>query len=177
MSDLYERIISQRDALPRLMERIPGFTGYLDLTARRAADRMIRDYVSGEVQKRLTRLADIGKRLLDSEGGLSRMSKLESARSKWQLYHDRVKAAAPGYQGFFELKKVDALALEHLYSFDDAQLRFVDRLDEAVTALDQAVRDQADVGAAIEALEQAAVEANEAFLLRDDVVAQIGQAK
>ncbi|MCA9911474.1 MAG: hypothetical protein KC519_22625, partial [Anaerolineae bacterium] len=65
MSDLYERIVSQRDALPRLMERIPGFTGYLDLTARRAADRMIRDYVSGEVQKRLTRLADVGKRLVE----------------------------------------------------------------------------------------------------------------
>ena len=177
MSDLYERIVSQRDALPRLMERIPGFTGYLDLTARRAADRMIRDYVSGEVQKRLTRLADVGKRLLETEGGLAHMSELESARSKWQLYHDRVKAAAPGYQGFYELKKVDALALEHLYSFDDAQVRFVDRLDEAVAALDQAVRDHADVSAAIEALEQAAVEANDAFLLRDDIITQIGQTK
>ncbi|MCC6613558.1 MAG: hypothetical protein IT320_08775 [Anaerolineae bacterium] len=177
MSDLYERIVSQRDALPGLMKRIPGFTGYLDLTARRAADRMIRDHVSAEVATRLARMAQIGKRLVDTEGGLSKMSDFESARTKWQTYHDRVKAAAPGYQGFFELKKVDAMALEHLYSFDEAQLRFVDRLDEALTALDSAVRENSGVTDAIDSLDQLAVEANEAFKLRDDVITQIAQDK
>jgi len=177
MSDLYERIVSRGDALPGIMKRIPGFTGYLDLTARRAADRMIRDHVSAEVETRLARLAQIGKRLVDSEGGLSKMSQFESARTKWQTYHDRVKAAAPGYQGFFELKKVDAMALEHLYSFDEAQLRFIDQFDDALSALDNAVRANEGVSDAIDALDQLAIEANEAFKLRDDVITQIAQDK
>ena len=57
MNDLYDRIVGQREALPKLVERIPGFTGYLDLAARRAADRMMRDYVADLIKRHLDRLS------------------------------------------------------------------------------------------------------------------------
>lgn len=186
MSDLYDRIVSEHGSLPGIAKRIPGFMGYLDLTARRAADRMIRDYVASHVKQQLDRLAEVTKALADVDGGLSWMSEIDSARTKWQTYHDRVKAAAPGYQGFFELIKVDALAMERLYSFDEAQIRYADSFASAVDGLRSAVetagasgesvRGNANLRTAIQALNAGAVEANEALSLRDEVVTQIGKS-
>ena len=42
MSDLYERIVAERGGFEKMLQRIPGFDGYLDLAARRAADRHFR---------------------------------------------------------------------------------------------------------------------------------------
>jgi hypothetical protein len=187
MSDLYDKIISQRGSLPGIVQRIPGFPGYLDLTARRAADRMIRNYVADRIQQQLDRLAQVTGELVDLPGGLAWMSEVNSARTKWQTYHDRVLAAAPGYLGFFELTKVDALAMERLYSFDEAQMRYADELAEAVKTLESAVSSastsetaaasNADIGAAISGLSRLAGEANEAFSLRVDVITQIGKSE
>ncbi len=172
MSELYDRIISERGSFERLVARIPGFGGYLDNKARRLADRMLRDHVSGQLALRINRLADIQKRLLDS-GGLALMSEMTSAKSKLQLYHDRVKAAVPGYSGFFAAIKIGAEELEKLYSFDEAQVRYMDEIDTAIKAVDDAVTSNAGVAEAITGLDRVTTEANEVFTLREDVLTQL----
>lgn len=175
MSELYDQIVSQRGKLENLVARIPGFRGYIDKKARRSADRMIRDYLAGQLAQRVKRLTEIEKIILDN-GGLAFMSETSSAKTKLQTFHDRVQAAAPGYSGFFEAVKIGAEEMEKLYSFDEAQVRYVEKFDEALTALEQAARKNEGLGEAISALNQVAIEANEAFILREDVLTNLDKS-
>lgn len=173
MSDLYQQIMNQRGSFEQLLERIPGFRGYLDKAHRRTADRMLRDHIASLIAARIGRLVQIEKRLLDN-GGLGYMSKTASIKTKLQTYHDRVKAAAPGYSGFMEAIKVGEHELDQLYSFDEAQVRYTDRLDEALSALENATTKEAIDGALTE-LDTLAVEANQAFDLREDVLTNLSK--
>jgi hypothetical protein len=174
MSELYDQIVSQRGSFEQLLARIPGFRGYVDKASRRTADRMIRDYVADLLTQRVNRLVEIEKQLLDN-GGLSYMSKTNSAKTKLQTYRDRVKAATPGYSGFMEAVKVDTEELERLYSFDEAQIRYTDRLDEALDALSTAADNNEGVDDAIANLDRLTREANEAFSLRENVLTDLDQ--
>jgi maltooligosyltrehalose synthase len=175
MSELYDKIVSQRGSLDNLLLKIPGFRGYVDRGDRRKADRMLRDYIAERLQERIHRLARIEKDLLDN-GGMSFMSKTSSVKTKMQTYHDRVKAAAPGYSGFFEAVKVDEAALEELYSFDEAQARYINQFDTALDALAQAAGSNQGVDEAIKTLDALAVEANDAFSLREDVLTDLDKS-
>lgn len=175
MSDLYDQIVSQRGGFERLLNRIPGFRGYLDKGTRRTADRMLRDHIADQLTQRINRLASLERRLLDM-GGLRYMSKTQSAKTKLQTYRDRVKAAAPGYSGFMDAIKVDAEALERIYAFDEAQVRYADRFDDTLNLLEDAINKNEGVEDAIRVLDALTVEANEAFSLREDVLTDISKS-
>ncbi len=169
MSDLYNRISGERGAFERLLMRLPGFGGYLDNKARRTADRMVRDYIADRIAERINRLAEIEKSLLD-DGGLSYMSKTNAAKAKIQMYHDRVKTAAPGYSGFFAEVKIGPEQLESLYMFDELQIKYADQLQEKLDALAEAVSSKAGIDEAITAVGTLADEARAAFAKRDDLI-------
>lgn len=175
MSELYDRIVSERGTLERVLARLPGFGGYVDRAARRTADRMVRDYVAGEMAKAVQRLVQIERKLLDKTG-LRYMSRTQSAKAKLQMYHDRIKAAAPGYSGFMEAIKIDSEELEKLYSFDEAQIRYADQFEDALRNLSDAIDADSDIDAAIEALDALTIEANEAFQLREDVLTGLSKS-
>ena len=175
MSDLYDQIVSQRGGFQNLLARIPGFRGYQDKADRRTADTMLRDHIAAELSKRINRFASIEKSLVDN-GGLAHMSKSRDAKTKLQIYRDRVAAAAPGYSGFFASIKVNEPELEKLYSFDEAQVRYLDRIDEALNNFEQSVNSNEGVPATISALYDLANEANEAFSLREDVLTNIDKS-
>lgn len=174
-SDLYNRIANDRGSLPGILKHIPGFEGYMDLKARRTADRMVRDYLAAGLQQRINRLAQISRHLLD-QNGMAGMSKLSAVTAHLQTYHDRIKAAAPGYSGFYESIKVDAAALDLIYSFDELQIGYVDKLDAALDTLDKAVTDKGDVAGAVQSLDSLIAEASESFSKRADVLTDIGKS-
>ncbi len=174
MSDLYERIVSQRGELEKIIMKIPGFAGYMDNKARRAADRMVRDHVAGEVKRRITRLNDIQKSLLDS-GGLSQMGEFNDVKVRMQLFHDRLNAATPGYSGPMAEIKIGPHEMDKLYAFDEALIRYVDQFDAALTKLAEAVSSKGDVKTALNELSTLAAEANDALALRDDLFTNLSK--
>ncbi|MCS7072206.1 MAG: hypothetical protein NZM00_11920 [Anaerolinea sp.] len=176
MSDLYERIVSQRGTFERILGWIPGFKGYLDKGYRRDADRMIRDYVAGELTKCVARLVELERRILDLDGGLLMMSDTNSVKTKLQTFRDRVQTAAPGYSGFMESIKIGPEELERIYAFDEAQIRFAHAINEGLAALDSAITAGSGIKEAIQQLDRLTVEANAAFSLRDQVITQIDKA-
>ena len=93
-----------------------------------------------------------------------------------QTFHDRVKTAAPGYSGFFEKVKVGSEELEKIYSFDEAQIQYADKFDEALSALQPAISANAGIDEAISGLDKLAIEANEAFSMRDDVLTNLNKS-
>lgn len=175
MSDLFDEIVRQRGSVEDLFAKIPGFRGYLDKATRRTADRLLRDHVALQIKQRINRLAQIERTLLDA-GGLDFMSKTQSVKTKLQTYHDRVLAAPGGIGGFLDAQKVEAEDLDRVYAFDEALLRYVERFDEALAALERAVAANEGVAEAIAALDSLTIEANEAFSLRDGVLSGISGA-
>jgi hypothetical protein len=174
-SDLYQQINSDKGSFERLLSRIPGFGGYLDQKARRTADRMLRDHITELLEQRIHRFARIEKRLLDG-GGLAFMSRTQSAKSRLQTYHDRVKSAAPGYTGFFEAIKIGPDELDRLYGFDELQLVYADNFEAALDKFEEAVKNKEGIDAAIDALDDLAVQANEAYSRREDVLTNLNKS-
>ena len=169
MDDLYSRIISQRGSVEKLMERIPGFRGYMEMNARRQADRMIRESVAQQLKSQLNRLSTVETALLDA-GGLKYMNKTRSAKTKFQTFIDRIATDVPGYSGFFDAVKIGPDDLEVIYSFDEALLDYADRFKAKLDALQDAVSKNEAVYEAVRDLNALTIEANEAYSLRDNVL-------
>jgi len=169
MDDLYARIVRERGKLESLVAKVPGFRGYMEMSARRQADRLIREHVVDQLKLQLNRLPTIEKALLDA-GGLSYMSKTRSAKTKLQTFIDRVATDTPGYSGFFDAVKVDAEDLEVAYAFDRALLDYADKFKEKLDALQGAALSGEGVDEAIRDLDALTIEANDAYSLRDSVM-------
>lgn len=175
MSELYERILRERGSFENMLTRIPGFRGYLDRGARREADRMLRDYITAELDKRIDRFARAERKLLDNDG-FSYMSRTASTKARMQNYRDRVSAATPGYSGFMDALKVGEMELDLLYAFDEAQIRYLDRLSAGLEVFESAVTSKDGIEAALDGLDALVLEADDAFRLRDDVITNIDQS-
>jgi hypothetical protein len=175
MTDLYDKIVQQRGSLEQLVARIPGFRGYQESQARRTADRLLRDHLAGQIAQRNDRLVRIEKVIL-SNMGMEYMPKTRNVKGKIQLYHDKVKTAAPGYSGMWAQMKIGPEELERIYSFDEAQIRYVESLDLYLDKLEQAAMQREGLDEAIWELDGAVEEAISAFSLRDDVLTDLSQS-
>lgn len=169
MDDLYSKIVRQRGKVENLVARLPGFKGYMEMSARRQADRMMREHVAGVIQQQLDRLPEIEKILLD-EGGLQYMSKTRSAKTKFQTFIDRIATDTPGYSGFFDAIKVTEEDLQVIYAFDQALLDYADQFKAKLDDLQQAALASDGVEDAIRALDALTIEANAAYDLRENVL-------
>src|SRR5689334_23084790 len=103
MTDLYDKIASERNALQKIGMKIPGYRGYAEMEERRAADRMIREYVVRLLKEQMTQLVAVEKKLI-SKGGIKFASKSKSAKLNFQTFIDKVNTAMPGYAFFSAIK-------------------------------------------------------------------------
>lgn len=172
MTDLYSKIVSERGSLEKLLSKLPGFRGYMELNTRRQADRMIRESIAATLRQQLNRLVMAEKTLLDA-GGLKYMSKTRSAKTKFQTFIDRIATDNPGYSGFFDANKITPEDLEIVYAFDYALLNYSDKFSEALTVLQDAAQKNEGIEGAIAALDALTIEANEAYNLRENVLKDI----
>jgi hypothetical protein len=173
MSDLYNKIVNERGGFEKLLAKLPGFRGYMELNTRRQADRMIRDGVAAALRAQLNRLATAEKALLDADGGLKYMSKTRSAKTKFQTFIDRIATDSPGYSPFFAANKITPEDLERIYAFDNALFDYTERFGTAIGALQDAATKSAGIDEAIAALDALTIEANEAYNLRENILKDI----
>ena len=175
-NDLFDRIVSERGSFANLMTRIPllgdHIESYLDMDAARDADRIIRDHVAGKLRGQIARMAQIESAILDN-GGLAYMSKTRSAKTRLQTLADRIATAAAGYAVTGALK-IGQDELAKIYAFDEAMLRYVDQVTEAVDALQAAASAGEGINEALAGLESVVAEASSAFDLRVDLISGMG---
>lgn len=168
-SALYDKIVSQRGSFEQLVAKIPGFKGYHEKNARRMADRLLRDHIAGELDRRIDRFGGIEREVLDAPGGLMKMTDTRRVKTKLRTYRDRVYTAAPKYDGMFAQLKIGTKELDEIYAFDEAQVRYVGLIDDALTAL-AGVVGQDGFDAALDGVLEVVNEADDAFDLRDNVI-------
>ncbi|QPC80964.1 hypothetical protein G4Y79_14750 [Phototrophicus methaneseepsis] len=175
LTNLYERIMSQKGSLENLMARVPGFRGYQEKQARRKADTLLRQHLSSEFQKLVNRFGRIEHEILDGGKGLKYMSRTREVKSKMQSYTDRVSTAAPKYSGMWASIKIDDEALDRVYAFDEAQIRFQIALEKALDELEAKVKAGEAFDSELDAVYDTAVEAIEAFNMREDIILELSK--
>lgn len=169
MSDFFGRVTSDQDPIKKLLSYIPGFSGYIERTNRRAADKLVRDTVAQrfeELYKRISRLqADI-----ISAGGIELIDDLEKATLQIRIFADKVRNATYGYSGFFDAVKINEEELAKLYAFDSAFFDIADQINSALDTLEGNIGQDEGLPATIRNVVTLAREATATFERRYEVI-------
>lgn len=171
-SDLYDKILAQQGSLEKLIRRVPGFKGYYEKADRRAADRMLRDQLTTQIDAIIRRYGDLQRDVLDGGKGLKHMNRMREVKTRLQSYRDVVAAAAPKDSGMFASIKVTKETLDRIYSFDEAQFVYINDIKAAMEGLETAMNNEDDalLGDALNNLYDVVTEARDAFQLRDEEI-------
>lgn len=167
MSDLLERVVSQRDALKKLIAKLPGFKGYYERADRRSADKLLRETIADKFQAQWARLSNIQRDMITA-GHLDVLDEVEVGAIRLRQFIDRVKTAAYGYSGLFDATKVNEAELDKVYQYD---LTLMELADEVAGAIDNL---EASIGsdgfpAAIRNVNQKAQDCLDAFNQRSEL--------
>lgn len=155
--------------LERLFSKLPGIAGYREKEMRRDADKQVRDMLARELSERRTKITAMQNDLL-AAGGLLWMDDIERVVGRLQLLIDRVRTAAYGYAGFFDLQRVKEADLDKLAEFDQALFEELPRLDTAIESLAKAIETNEGIKEAVTAVGNILARLNETFSKRVEVV-------
>lgn len=168
MNDLYERVVSQQDALKKLLAKLPGFKGYFIRTDRRAADKLLRETIADKYQAQWQRLSAIQRDLVSS-GHLDVLDDIEIGAIKLRQFIDRVKTAAYGYASLFDAVKIKEEELEKVYQYDLTLLEMADEVSSAIDNLEVSIGTDG-FPASIRNLNQKAQDSLDAFNQRAELL-------
>ena len=153
--DPIEKAKSQMGPLTSKLTGLPGISGYREKEMRRDSDKLVRERLVHELETRRTRINGLQERVL-SAGGLLLMDEMEQLTGRLQLLIDRIRTAAYGYAGFFDLQRVLEPQLEALVQYDQALFDSLPALDSSIDELEKAVQANDGIPAALQAVSAAA---------------------
>jgi hypothetical protein len=164
-----QRIEDSRGGLEALISKIPGYHGYKEKENRRAADKLLRDQVTKQLDEQRRRLAELQRNLVDS-GGLLMVDDLDRAVTKVQKLADKIRTASYGYAGIFDAVKVREDQLDALHTFDEGMLEHVTSVQTAFAGRATAIDSNGDVKSAIRAVVSAAEQAETTWRQRESAI-------
>src|SRR5512144_3130322 len=106
MAEFFEKVTGEQDIFRKLSSYIPGFSGYVERSNRRAADKLLRETVARRFESLYTRASALQTELVNA-GKLAYLDDMESAVVKIQTFRDKVATATYGYSGFFDAVKIN----------------------------------------------------------------------
>lgn len=131
MSDLYERVTSDQDIFKKILSKVPGFSGYIERTNRRASDKVLREVIAVRFEELWQHISRLQRDFI-SQGDLKYVGDIESAAIKIRQFIDRVQKASYGYSGFFDAVKINEDELAQVYQYDLEMLEIVDEVKSAI---------------------------------------------
>lgn len=172
MNDLLDQVTSDQDPLTKIASKIPGFSGYIEREARRAADKLLRGTIGDQFKELWKRVGEVQQDMAN-QGELTHLDDMEKAATKLQTFVDKVTGASYGYSGFFDAQKINEDELAKLYEFDAALLDYVDGINRAIDNV-RASRGTDGMPAALSHLINLTRELVTTFDGRDQVLISIG---
>ena len=167
--DFQNTVEDSKSGLENLLSKIPGYRGYKEKEDRRAADKLLRDHLAGQLDEQRRQLTGLQRDLVDG-GGLLLVDDLERAVTKVQKLADKIRTASYGYAGIFDAVKVKEEELDALYDFDESMLEHVAAIQSAIDVLADAIGASDDVKAAIRDVVSAAEEASTTWRQRESAI-------
>ncbi len=171
ISDLFDQITGEESGLESLLGKIPGLSGYLEKGKRRDADELLRMTISARMEESRLQLGSVSETLgRDIIKAIDHAEPLGKVDTRLMGLIGKIKDAPQGYAGFFDAVKVKEDDLARIYAFDEGMMNRADDIAAGVSALETAVNDNGDIGAAIRDLDNTLREANTHFGSRDEVI-------
>jgi hypothetical protein len=171
MGDLFDKVTSDQDPITKLLSKIPGFSGYIERSNRREADKLLREQIANEFKTLHSKVAELQEDFA-SAGELTYLDDLEKAAVKLQTFIDKISTAAYGYSGFFDAIKINEEELAKLYEFDLALLETGEEIERAIDNITASI-DTDGLPAAVRHLVGLARDVVTAFERRDEVLTAI----
>jgi len=165
---IYGKVTEDMDPFKKILNKVPGFGGYIERQKRRDSDKLIREYLFDkfrELEGRVSRM----QRDFISQGEIKYVDDLEATAIKLRTFADRIKTAARGYSGLFDAVNVNETELTKIYEYDASLLDLVDGIDHAIDNVESSVGTDG-LPAAIRHLETKAGESVQAFDDRENVI-------
>ncbi len=117
-----------------IQRKIPGYGAYREQEARRADDRLTRDFLVKRLREVLGQLNQLGAAAV-AAGDLNAPLELEQLRKPLEHAQARLSAAVEGYAGWFSERTVDANLLAQVGTLDANLVSLVDQIDSFVQQL------------------------------------------
>lgn len=165
---IYGKVTEDMDPFKKILNKVPGFSGYIERQKRRDSDKLIREYLFDqfrELEGRVSRL----QRDFISQGEIKYVDDLEATAIKLRTFADRIKTASRGYSGLFDAVNVNEEELTQIYEYDASLLDLVDGLTHAIDNVESSVGTDG-LPASIRHLETKAAESVQAFNDRENVI-------
>jgi hypothetical protein len=119
MEDYRDKVAGERRGIiNKLMELIPGYSGYVEKETRREADKLLREHLANRLDLEKRRLEELRSEMTDAKK-LDLLDDVDRVDLVFENLVDRLRFASYGYAGFFDTVRVDEDALDRLYSGGD----------------------------------------------------------
>ena len=172
MSDMQDQLFGKvqgdMDVFKKILDKIPGFKGYMERQARRDADKLLRDTIFRRVRELEGRVSELQREFISS-GEILYIDDLEAAAVRLRTFADRVRTAPRGYSSLFEAVKIGEDELLRLYEYDATLLDMSEQVGRAIDNVQAAIGTDG-VPATLRNLESVARQCIEAYERREEVV-------
>lgn len=176
VSDLYSKIKGEAAGLERLLEKIPGISGYMEKGKRRQADEMLRQALANRLEDVRLNFSTVHQDIShDIIKAIDHAEPLGRVDTLFNSLIGKIKDAPTGYAGFFDAVKVKEDDLARIYAFDESMVGHVDQVEASTAALGKAAREDGDIGERIRELTAVLRDAIETFSQRDNVIKGIAE--
>lgn len=128
------KMISQRNLLERIGERVPGYGGYHDNERRRDADKLLRLYLAEGLSKSRQNLMEIARNAANQKE-LQSLDLLDQLNRQLEKVADKIKFANYGYTGLFADIKVSSADLDRLYEHDHSLLTHIQEIGDGIESM------------------------------------------
>jgi hypothetical protein len=165
---IYGKVTEDIDPFKKILNKVPGFAGYIERQKRRDSDKMLREYLFDQFRELESRVSRLQRDFI-SQGEIQYVDDLEATAIKLRTFADRIKTAARGYSGLFDAVNVNEAELTQIYEYDAAMLNLVDEVSRAIDNVESSIGTDG-LPAALRHLETEAEECVQAFNNRENVI-------
>jgi len=175
MNSGYDEAKTQRNALERLLEKIPGFRGFQDRELRRDVDRLQREYLAGELGRLKSLLRERSRERVD-RGGLADLALFDRIDRSLDGLSQQIRFSDYGASGLFDAVKIGEAELARLYEFDVSILGDLGQIEAAIAAVPRPGAEGGDDPApALQSLYDRVRALGDRWGQRDDVIGRVVQ--
>lgn len=175
MNDILQRVSSEKDFFKKILEKVPGFNGYVERSERRQADKLVRESIADRFDSLWGRISALQRQAI-SDGKIELIDDLEAPALKLRQFVDRIRTASYGYAGFFDSIKIKTEELDEIYQYDYALLASEEEVGRAIDNVESSMGTDG-LPAALRHLTQLAQECLDAFEKRKEVVIQMTETQ
>jgi len=138
MTDPMDKVTESKDIISKIRNYLAEYIGYFDRENRRSGDKLLRDTIAQRYEEQWSRISELQRKMI-ADGKIESVDDLEAGALKLRAFVDRIKTAAYGYAGFFDVVTVKSFELEEIYKYDLALLEGVDDVSRAIDNVEASI--------------------------------------